>query len=269
MNAHQRRLVLRLKERNNVDPPAWARAGPKVHKVINPKDGKTAPEQSPRIEAKPQTKTGAFASARAFCSALEKRGYKLLGSGAYSSVYGKDGYDKVLKVSRCLDNWIDYVAWASSNGYAGNLAPKVFSWKRFKNPGDPPEREGFYGRWDERQWSVAVVERMVETVKEDSKLSQDFKIIERLHDLAGKSILAELVVDEIVPGCGKFFKELHANFYASDIYSKNLMVRKDGSFCVTDPVCGRIKTEAIRFRAGEFSPPLILTRRYFESSSRH
>lgn len=256
MNAKQRRIVLRLKERLGVDPPVWARAGPKAQQVVDLKVEVVALEQPAQVETK--TRKGIFASARAFCSALEKRGYKLLGSGAYSSVYGKDGYDKVLKVSRCLDNWIDYVAWASSNGYAGNFAPRVFSWKRFKNP-DVQRRkfDYFYGRWDESQWSVAVVERMVETVKEDSKLSQDFKIIERLHDLADKSILAELVVDEIVPGVGKFFKDLHKNFYASDIYSKNLMVRKDGSFCVTDPVCGRIKTEAIRFRAGDFTPVYI------------
>lgn len=257
MNAHQRRIVLRMKQRLNIDPPVWARAGPKVLKVVDiPKVGQAVPEPRDATE-----KSSIFASAHAFRSALEKRGFKLLGEGHYSAVYGKPGYDKVIKVSRSLDNWIDYVAWASKNGYAGTFAPRVFSWKRFKGP---PRIHNSWDLYDTRtsyDWSIAVVERMKETIKEDSKLSQDFKIIERIHDLGERSVLAELVMDEIVPGVGSFFKKLHKSFHASDIYAKNMMVRDDGSFCVTDPVCGTIKTEAMRLRAGDFSPPLLILRR--------
>lgn len=214
--------------------------------------------------------TGVFASAAAFGAALEKRGFRRLGSGAYSTVYGKDGYDRVIKVSRCLDNWIDYVAWASKAGYAGTFAPKVYSWKRFFTGKERKTHPLFgYSRWDETEWSVAIVERMKETLNADSQLARDFRIIERIHDLAARSVLAELVMEEIIPGVGKFFKDLHKNFYASDVYGKNLMIRSDGTFCVTDPVCGTITTEAIRFRAGDFTPPLMYTRRYFESCYRH
>ncbi len=229
-----------------------------------------APLPLPKVTEKPasDTKTGVFASAAAFRAALEKRGFKKLGEGHYSAVYGKEGYDRVIKVTRMLDNWIDYVAWASKNGYAGNFAPMVYSWKRFK--GEVKARRPWeygYNNPGAFDWSIAVVERMKETVREDSAFSADFKIIERVHDLSPRSVLAELVIDEIAPGAGKFFKDLHKAFHASDIYGKNMMLRENGSFCVTDPVCGTVKTEATRFRAGNFTPPLILLWRYVESSS--
>src|SRR5882672_10391646 len=69
-------------------------------------------------------------NAWAYISWLEKKGFKRLGAGAYSTVLGKDGSDKVIKVSRSLDNWIDYIQWSAANGYAGNFAPRVYSWKR-------------------------------------------------------------------------------------------------------------------------------------------
>jgi hypothetical protein len=73
---------------------------------------------------------------------LEKKGWKRLGSGAHSTVFGRDDSDKVIKVTQTLDNWIDYVQWAAKEGFAGSLAPRVYSWKRRDN------------------WSVAVVEKM-------------------------------------------------------------------------------------------------------------
>lgn len=223
------------------------RDGPKVLKVVN----------TPQVEAEASRgatkKSSIFTSAREFRRALEKRGFKLLGEGHYSAVYGKDGYDRVIKVSRTLDNWIDYVAWASKNGYAGNFAPQVYSWKRYA--GSSANR---YPRetWSS-DWSVAIVERMKETLHADSQLARDFKIIERLHDLPVKNLLAEAILEEIVPGVGSFFKKLHTTFDAHDIYGRNLMIRKDGTFCVTDPVCGSIKTEARRLKAGDFTPPLV------------
>jgi hypothetical protein len=240
--------------------PWQARAGPKVLKIINP--------ERP-VEVAPPAKKGVFSNAFEFRKALEKRGFVKLGEGHYSAVYGKPGYDRVIKVSRTLDNWIDYVAWASKNGFAGNFAPKVYSWKRFKNatPFVPRPWEWEYNNPGAQDWSVAIVERMKETLNADSQLAKDFKIIERLHDLPEKSLLAEVILDEVVPGVGSFFKKLHQTFRSTDIYSKNMMIREDGTFCVTDPVCGTVKTKDSRFKAGDFTPPLILFRRYFESSS--
>jgi hypothetical protein len=270
MNAHQRRIAHRAGIKKNLAKVLFgfeARAGPQpkkaeviVHNILDdfvevvPHD---FGDELPEVKTKSAPKKGVFASAAAFGAALEKRGFKRLGSGAYSTVYGKDGYDKVIKVSRCLDNWIDYVMWASKHGYAGTFAPKVYSWKRFVT-GEKPKSHPMWGysRWNENEWSVAVVERMKETLNANSQLARDFKIIERIHDLSQQTLLAELIMEEIIPGVGKFFKELHRAFHPSDVYGKNLMIRTDGTFCVTDPVCESIKTGAMRFKAGDFAPPL-------------
>lgn len=210
-------------------------------------------------ESKPceeeQKEESAFSSARAFEKALLKRGFERLGSGAYSVVLAKPGYDRVLKVTRTQDNWIDYVKWASASGYAGNFAPKVFSWKRF-NVSENEEES-----WKSRSWSVSVVERMKETLDSKSAIAQDFKVFESLHYLVGSgNVMAQLYCEDLLPGSSKFFADLHKNFYASDIYSKNLMVREDGSFCVTDPVCGSSKLRETRIRARDFVPAVNIWR---------
>lgn len=262
MNAHQRRVQRRLEAWKKDVINGWkARDGPHKKLVAPVAVGVKAYTIVPANENVPEAKTvgvktGRFASAANFERALEKRGFKKLGSGAYSSVYAKDGYDRVIKVTRYLDNWIDYVAWASKNGYAGSFAPRVYSWKRFGFDPEKPKKQQSMFYWERHSngWSVAVVERMKETLNADSQLAKDFKIIERIHDLAERSVLAELVMDEIIPGVGNFFKKLHRAFRANDVYGKNLMIRKDGTFCVTDPVCGDIVTTETRFKAGDFSP---------------
>src|SRR5688572_8016831 len=90
----------------------------------------------------------AFSGAHAYGARLLKRGYERLGAGCFSTVYAKPGSDRVLKVTSVPDNWIDYIMWASENGWAGKYAPRVYSYKRYPVPTD---REFF---------SVAVVERM-------------------------------------------------------------------------------------------------------------
>ncbi len=192
-----------------------------------------------------------------FIYRLTKRGYKILGRGAYSTVLAKDGSDRVIKVTRSMDNWIDYCLWAAKAGYAGNFAPKVYSWKSYKDNGD---------MWrEDRRWSVAVVERMHETLNADSEASKDFQVLGALQYHV-KNILAQVYMDDMVPGSAKFFVDLHTKFYASDICGKNMMVRKDGTFCVTDPVCGTSQIEKKRYRSGDFTPTL---RNYFESYYRY
>jgi len=188
-----------------------------------------------------------------FIHALEKRGFKRLGAGAYSTVLGKEGSDKVIKVSRSLDNWIDYIQWSAANGYAGNFAPRVYSWKR--HPGSEPLRD-----WENNNdWSVAVVERMADTVTEPE---QDMSLLMNLYYPAHRgNMMAKLYMDDLCPGSYKFFNGLQENNFASDIAGKNVMVRKDGTFCVTDPTCGSIKTEKKRFRTGDFSPSVLVIRK--------
>jgi len=94
-----------------------------------------------------------------FIHKLEKRGYKVLGRGAYSTVLGKEGSSRVIKVSRSLDDWIDYIQWGAANGYAGNFVPRVYSWKRHERT-----EKNEHAEWCRtNDWSVAVVERMADT----------------------------------------------------------------------------------------------------------
>jgi len=192
-------------------------------------------------------KTSAFKCPFNFINRLEKRGYSVLGRGAYSTVLGKEGSSKVIKVSRSLDDWIDYVQWGAANGYAGNFVPRVYSWKRFSKPSEGP--------FECNDWSVAVVERMADTV---SDRKHDMSLLYDLYYPATQgNIMAALFMDDLCPGSLKFFKELHQNHFSSDIGGKNMMIRADGSFCVTDPTCGRIKTEKKRIRSGDLSPSAL------------
>jgi len=193
-------------------------------------------------------KTSPFQCPFNFIHKLEKRGYEVLGRGAYSTVLGKKDSKRVIKVSRSLDDWIDYVQWGAANGYAGNFVPRVYSWKRFVRP-----PEGPYER--NADWSVAVVERMADTVSDHK---QDMYLLNNLYYPANSgNTMAAVYMEDLCPGSYKFFGELHKNHFASDIGGKNMMVRADGSFCVTDPTCGSIKTEKKRIRSGELSPSAL------------
>lgn len=169
---------------------------------------------------------------------LERKGWTKLGSGAHSTVFGRDNSDKVIKVTRTLDNWIDYVQWAAKEGYAGNLAPRVYSWKRREN------------------WSVAVVEKM-ERGGYNADHKDDGALLMSLTYPARKgSVLAQCFMEDITPGSVKFFDQLHKLKYDGDVGGNNFMFRKDGSLCLTDPCAGSIKTTLKRLRSGELSPTL-------------
>jgi len=194
-------------------------------------------------------KKSAFKCPFNFIDRLEKRGFKRLGAGAYSTVLGKEGSDKVIKVSRSLDNWIDYIQWSSANGYAGNFAPRVYSWKR--HPGSEPLRD-----WEKNNdWSVAVVERMSDTVTEPEQ--EMYLLMSLYYPACRGNTMAKLYMEDLCPGSYHFFKGLQKNHFASDISGKNVMIRKDGTFCVTDPTCGTIQTEKKRFRTGDLSPSVL------------
>lgn len=184
---------------------------------------------------------------------LEKKGFKRLGAGAYSTVLGKDGSDKVIKVSRSLDNWIDYIQWAAKEGYAGNLAPKVFSWKKHES--------------DTNNFSVAIVERMQSTTRDDNYKSDASVIMSLTYPARKGNIMAQLFMEELQANSVKFFNQLHELDFDGDIGGGNVMVRANGTICVTDPTAGNIKTTVKRLRSGDFSPaPLWIS---IENSYRH
>ena len=193
---------------------------------------------------------GTFNSGQGFINALKRRGYEQLGSGAYSTVLGKPGKDRVIKVTRSSqDNWIDYIQWAARKGYCGNFAPRVYSWKKFTKG---------------QTFSVSVVERMKEEVRHSKT---DYTLIEHLlYPAKCGNTMAKVYLEDLMPGSVKFFDELIKTFDASDIYGKNMMIRPDGSFCVTDPVCGHQKTNMNRLRSRDFTSLAPAIRGYLIAS---
>ena len=210
-------------------------------------------------------KPGRFGTAQAMIDALVKKGYKQLGSGHYSTVLGHPkSPDKVIKVTRHQDNWIDYVKWAAENGYAGTFGPKVYSWKKFP-----------------AGWSWAVVERMSHCVGEgyydddycgcsDSSCcpretrgkSDDYEIIFTLLNSAQRgNLMAQVYVDDLCPGAFEYISKLKSAMRAGDIRAANTMVRKDGTLCFTDPCAGASKLTSTRFKERDFVPSVW---RYYE-----
>lgn len=182
-----------------------------------------------------------------FGNFLEKKGFKRLGSGTYSTVYGKDGSDKVLKVCHRLDAWMDYISWAAQKGYCGTYAPRVYSYKYFKGKTSP-----FY---------VAVVERLKEEVGcLDNTHPQAFtyNAIKFLSYPPAEAVNDNIkqCLEGLSPGINQFTTDFNAfsKNRAMDFHRGNFMVRKDGSFVATDPIMGHQKDPTMsRLRSNHFT----------------
>jgi hypothetical protein len=220
-------------KRRGFDGPPM-RLGLKVLKIINGPIKMDWPEELPMpLGFVPEKKNSYF---NKYTSWLQKKGWERLGSGCFSTVYAKKDSDRVLKVTRRLDDWIDYVQWASKEGYAGNLAPRVYSWKRH---GD---------------WAVAVVERMATSSYDlDMEKNDQALLMSLLYPARRGNILAQCYMEDIQPGSFRFFEGLRANKMDGDIGGHNVMYRKDGTICITDPTAGEIKTEKKRLRSADFT----------------
>lgn len=175
--------------------------------------------------------------ANAFIARLQKRGFKILGSGCYSTVLWKKG-DRVIKVNRGhTDAWMDFCLWGSQKGYAGGLTPKVYSYKKI---GD------FY---------VAVMEKIDKCAfminsKEDTYLYPQLLTYATQY---GNNKAAELL-DTQIPGCKKFIYDLLEwnKGFGLDLHGENIMFRSDGSMVVVDPVSHASRLTMNRLRAGDF-----------------
>lgn len=206
--------------------------------------------QMPWMEKPIQDTDSAFDSGRHFVHKLKKKGFKVLGSGAYSTVLGKDGSDKCIKVCRRIeqDGWLDFIKWSSDNGYAGTFAPKVTSYKwvnaRTKEDG---KQSGF---------GLAVMEKLDTTLRH-LDYTDDHSMIEPLIERAVRgSTLASLLADEIAPGIGKFVTDFSERFKGRsfDLHGGNIMLRK-GKVVLVDPLPGGEESfsKRVRLRARDFS----------------
>lgn len=177
-----------------------------------------------------------------FAEALKKRGFKEIGYGYYSSVLHKEGSNKVIKVSKNMDTWPEYVEWCQSKGWDGKIGPKVFSLKTIKG-----KRKDFY---------VAVIEKLDKTLV-GVKNKHPLALVPMLADWALESDndTAKDLTDLLVPGYGEFARQLTRDFeikgkkaYRLDLHKGNWMLRVDGSIVLNDPLAGDPKREVKRLR---------------------
>jgi len=230
---------MKFKERTRTDNPKG-----KVGKVFV--NNWTIPFGQPKVmfrkfEKKP------FDDADGFIKALEKKGFKRLGSGAFSTVLAKDGSDRVIKVIRRPDGWINYVHWAAQIGEAGHFAPKVFSYKKIKL------RKG--------EIALASMERL-EYDLENADPNHALKILPELLYRAEHNGMAAKFTETLAPGLISYLTKMKKQWNAEkwwnfDLHSGNLMVRKDGSFVIVDPV-SRGAEGFTRLKEGDFSPSVVL-----------
>lgn len=186
-----------------------------------------------------------FDNAEGFIAALKKRGFKELGSGAFSTVLGKDGSDRVIKVIRRPDGWINYIHWAAQIGEAGHFAPKVFSYKKIK------------GR--KKEFSVAIMERLKYTL-EDTPEDHALKVLPGVLWKA-ENPMAQKFMEILSPGLYAFLEKMskwkEIPIHNFDFHDGNLMLREDGQLVIVDPV-SRGEEGYIRLREGDFGPPTNL-----------
>lgn len=183
-----------------------------------------------------------FDDAVGFIKALEKRGFVRLGSGAFSTVLHKEGQNKVIKVIRRPDGWINYVKWAAEIGEAGKFAPKVFSYKKIKG-----RRNNF---------AVAVMEKLEYTLSNTPE-EHALKVLPDLMSRVDNNPMAEKFTELLAPGLTAYMKKMAEEWKIKiayfDLHDGNLMLRADGSFVVVDPV-SRGEDKWNRLKAGDFGP---------------
>lgn len=185
-----------------------------------------------------------FDNAEGFIVALKKRGFKVLGAGAFATVLAKDGQNRVIKVIRRPDGWINYIHWAAQIGEAGHFAPKVFSYKKIK------------GR--KKEFAVAVMERLKVTLDE-TPASEGIKLLPGLLWRAEENAMAAQFAEVLAPGILDFGKKMAAQWKIPlqnfDLHAGNLMMRSNGQFVVVDPVSKGEEGYA-RLKEGDFGPLL-------------
>jgi len=182
-----------------------------------------AAAEKPQVE--PQQASSKWRDGEHFIAHLLKRGFEKIGAGCYSTVLAKPGSDRVVKVSRQIDNWLDYVVWAAKRGHAGKFAPVVHSYRVVQGKHDK-----FY---------VAVVERLKQTLSSvEFSHRETYRAYEKLRRyMDGGNENAGIDADLVLPGGLRFAMDFKRNFRGRfDLHANNWMVRKDGSVVCTDPL---------------------------------
>lgn len=187
-----------------------------------------------------------FLNANTYGEALVSRGFEVLGSGHFATVYGKPGSDKVLKVGRAgaADGWLAYAAFARQSG--SPYAPKI---------GRIKWHVGGAGS----RWYVAVLERLHSTVFD---IDDNRHPAKKQHRLASKILWRDQSAEAWAkeeeaanaPGLVAYMSEVRKLFdgiYDFDLHSANSMIRADGSLVITDPLS--FGSTAGRYHEGDWA----------------
>lgn len=170
---------------------------------------------------------------------LAHRGFERIGGGLHSTVYAKPGSDRCIKVGSG-DRWPDFIEWAFKQGYLGNFAPMVYSFK---------QHDGFY---------VAVMERLVCSfidIEHDIKWPSNKWTIPQYRDWAQlnnyRNIPDKYAKENQSELFGDFAANLRANHLANDLHEGNFMLRKDGQIVCIDPTSNYAeRPSTLRIRKG-------------------
>jgi hypothetical protein len=164
---------------------------------------------------------------------LRALNFEHLGKGLYANVFAIPNTDKVIKVAS-NDAWPDYIKWSTENGYAGTFAPKVYSLKF---------QDG---------WYVAIMERLVETMKEFDLNSDQYRHY-RNHIMFRHYEIPKHSTKDKPVGLMEFVQNLRDAGLAGDMHPGNVMVRKDGQIVVTDPTSREFTSERFRIKNSAFT----------------
>lgn len=184
---------------------------------------------------------------------LKKRGgWNVLGSGAYSTVLEHPkNPNKVLKVIRQEDGWINYICWGASKGFSGTFTPKVYSYKRVKGK----EKDFYLASMERLEYTAHGAGRGGFDHTYNDEVEAKGFFYKHLFRPNANRYIGDMM-EKLEPGFSGFAQDLAKTFTDGlDIHGGNVMFRKDGGLCVTDPVAcsSTVPIQVNRLRGEEFS----------------
>lgn len=164
---------------------------------------------------------------------LKRHGFKCLGSGAFSEVFGRSDFPFAIKVNMEPDDWPDFALWTLRNPSPHYVDVKKIKW--FVDEHGP--------------YYIAVMERLEQTMREYLRKNDFIDCVEaqnmsKLRTMMSRDVsnrhAAELVEREtehraLFDAALALKREFHARSFL-DLHEWNVMLRADGTMVITDPI---------------------------------
>jgi len=158
-------------------------------------------------------------NADSFLKALQKRGFKELGEGAFCLVYGHPDKDFVYKFTGDDVDvaWLEYAKLCRTTHKDNPFAPKIH-WVR------------------ETEWGfIAKIEKLDKTICQLHANDKNRRLYHRVRRFKNSAATQHELADEF-PDLAHLMEDIHALGYHVDLHDENVMI-KDDRFVITDPVC--------------------------------